>query len=289
MEVEEFFSLKEEAWSVQPDPRFAYPSVAHQYAIAKLDYGVKRKKGLATLLGPIGAGKTTIANQLLAAWSEDETLTVGFLSSANERTAAQFLRSVLQVFKQEPTRNAQDNERLLQSFLLLEAERGHHPVLMIDEGQDISSENIDTIARMYNFQTAKSKLITVVIFAQDNFPNKLSRKPSFQSRIAVPITIDLLDFNDMCQMIAHRLATAGGGPLADYFDEPSLHEIYDTTKGTPRDICVLCDTCFLNGYIGSQKRMDAALVQKTVAELAKSKGWPLQAEKQARKPGGNKA
>ena len=61
---EEFFGLKETPFSVQPDPRFAFPSAEHKIAVAKMRYAADGKRGLAVLTGAVGMGKTTVANQL---------------------------------------------------------------------------------------------------------------------------------------------------------------------------------------------------------------------------------
>lgn len=235
---------------------------------------------------------TTVANQLQLAWSDDPSKTVGFLPSASDRTPAAFLRRVLEAFGQQPTRAAADNLRFLEFFLLGEHREGRHPVLLLDEGQDVHPDNIDTIADLTNFQTARSKLITVVMLAQDNLPNKLERKDKFRSRIAVIGHLDPLSFEDTCGMIAHRLVAAGGGPLENYFDKESLHEVYNTTRGIPRDICILCDSAFVNGYVRNQRIMDAALLERTVDEMRIEKRWPVQVaespSKKPRKPKGDK-
>ena len=280
----EFFGLTEAPFSVQPDPKFAYPSQEHKIAIAKMRYAADQKRGLAVLTGPVGAGKTTVANQLQVTWEEDKTKTVGFLPAASMRTPAAFLRAVLEAFDQKPTRTAADNQRFLELFLLSEYKEGRHCVLLLDEGQNVSPDNIDTIAELTNFQTAKSKLITIVMLAQDNLPNKLERKEAFRSRIAVVGHLDPLSFEDMCGMIAHRLKTAGGEKVNKYFNEEALHEIYATTRGIPRDICVLCDACMVNSYVNDQRIANAALVEKSVAEMAREKRWPVELKEDNKAP-----
>jgi general secretion pathway protein A len=119
------------------------------------------------------------------------------------------------------------------------------------------------------------------MLAQDNLPNKLERKEAFRSRIAVVGHLDPLSFEDMCGMISHRITTAGGGSLKDYFDEGALHEVYAVTKGIPRDICVLCDACLVNGYVTNQPIADAALVEHSTNEMAREKRWPVEIKKEA--------
>jgi type II secretory pathway predicted ATPase ExeA len=246
-------------------------------------YATDQKRGLAVLTGPVGSGKTTIANQLQMTWDADPTKRVGFLPSAMVRTPGQFIRLTLEAFGIASKRTEAENRRLLERFLLDEYNEGRHPVLLLDEGQNVSSRNIDTLAELTNFQTAQSKLITVVMLAQDNLPKKLEGKDAFRSRIAVVGHLDPLTLDEMIEMINHRIATAGGTVVEDYFTDEAMQEIHRITQGVPRDICVLCDALFVNGYVRDQRMMDLAMVERTVNEMAREKKWPVQLLKEARK------
>ena len=77
-------------------------------------------------------------------------------------------------------------------------------------------------------------------------------------------------------MIAFRIVTAGGGPIETYFEEAALADTHAITKGIPRDICVLCDALFVNGYVRDHRMMTSALVQRTLSEMSREKKWPVQ-------------
>ncbi len=279
MLYEDFYNLRETPFSVQPDPRFAFPSAEHKVAVAKMRYAADQKRGLAVLTGPVGCGKTTVANGLQNTWDEDPSKTVAFLPSATVNTPAQFLRLVLEGFGIPSKRTEADNRRELERFLLDEFSAGRHPVLLIDEGQNLSSRNIDTVSEMTNFQTASTKLITVVMLAQDNLPKRLERHDAFRSRIAVVGHLDPLTLEEMRDMIAFRLNAAGGGSIETYFEDQALVDCHHITKGIPRDVCVLCDSLFVNGYVRDQRIMTPALVQRTLDEMSREKKWPVQIKK----------
>lgn len=261
---------------MQPDPRFMFASGEHRVALAKMRYAADQKRGLAVLTGPVGSGKTTIANQLQNIWDGDPTKTIAFLPGAPVRLPAAFYRLILEAYGIVPVRTELDNRRLLERFLLDEYNAQRHPVLLLDEGQNIPAKNIDTIADLTNFQTSQTKLITVVMLAQDNLPRKLATKEAFRSRIAVVAHLDPLSLAEMREMINFRIGAAGGGPIESYFEEDALWEIHNITKGMPRDICVLCDALFVNGYVRDQRIMTLPLVQRTLQEMAREKRWPVQ-------------
>lgn len=273
---EEFFGLRETPFSVQPDPKFAYPTTEHKIAIAKMRYAADGKRGLAVLTGPVGVGKTTISNQLQMTWEDDPSKTVAFLPSATVRTPGQFLRLMLEGFGIPAKRTENENRRVFERFLLDEYNAGRHPVLLLDEGQNLAPRVFDTLSDLTNFQTASNKLITVVMLAQDNLPKKLERHDAFRSRIAVVGHLDPLTLEELTDMIDFRIQTAGGGPIKEYFEPSALADCYAITKGIPRDICVLCDALFVNGYVRDQRLMTSALVQRTLSEMSREKKWPVQ-------------
>ena len=276
---ESFFGLNEMPFGTQPNPRFAFPSAEHQIAVAKMRYAADQKRGLALLMGMVGTGKTTIANQLQRTWSEDPGKTMAFLPNASVRTQGQFLRLISEGFGITPVRTVQDNKNQFERFLLEQYDNGKHSVLLIDEGQNLHPDNIDILSELSNFQTAEEKLITIVVLAQDNFPNKIARKEAFRSRIAVISNLDPLSFDDMVGMIAHRIQTAGGAALSNLISDHALIEIYNITQGIPRDVCVLCDAAFVNAFVRAERSVTPEIVAQTNAEMHKGKAWPISSDR----------
>jgi general secretion pathway protein A len=61
----EYFGLKENPFSIAPDPRYFYMSKGHSEALAHLVYGVNTDGGFILLTGEVGTGKTTVCRCLL--------------------------------------------------------------------------------------------------------------------------------------------------------------------------------------------------------------------------------
>jgi general secretion pathway protein A len=61
----DYFGLRHEPFSNAPVSRFYFDSEQHRQALRRLLHVVERMKGLAILVGDVGAGKSTLARRLL--------------------------------------------------------------------------------------------------------------------------------------------------------------------------------------------------------------------------------
>ena len=60
-----FFGLKDNPFNVNPDPRYLFMTKEVEEALSSLMYGIQTRKGIITLTGEVGTGKTTLINRLL--------------------------------------------------------------------------------------------------------------------------------------------------------------------------------------------------------------------------------
>jgi len=265
------FGLKLAPFSASPDPQFAYATREHQLAVAKIQYAVEERQGLFLLQGEIGTGKTTISQFMLNAWRDDKSLAVAHITNPAVRTPSQFLRLILSHYGVEPPHLLQNNWDALRSLLVGNYREEKTTVLVIDEAQTISAENLETLTHISNEQTQKAKLIQIVLLAQPNIVRKLTYKPALRDRIAHGSTLNPLSFGDAVEMLRHRVRKAGGDFDA-LFPADLSHAIYNNTKGVPRRLCMLCDNMLLNAYALKKPHADAEDLAGALQDLA-FKGW----------------
>jgi general secretion pathway protein A len=271
------FGLKLAPFSTSPDPQFAYDTREHQLAVAKVAYSVSERRGIFLLMGEVGTGKTTLSQLLLNSWEEEpETYTIAHITDPSAATPAAFLRVVLQAFGQDTVRNLQDLKDRLQVFLVEQYQAGKIVVLMLDECQTISRANLDLLQTLSNVQTQKVKLLQIVLLGQPNFSNKLTQKPALKSRITGGASLNALAFEDALAMLKFRVEVAGGNFEA--LVPTTLHKaLYNTGRGVPRELCVLCDAALVNAFALRKKAVDLECIQMAVDDL-KFKGFRLMKE-----------
>jgi general secretion pathway protein A len=87
-----YFNLTENPFSTSPNPRFFYLSNSHRSILAKLDYVVEFKQGLAVTYGDIGVGKTTLAKVVMDRMSEKNQ--VFFVNNPNYKSEMHMCKSL---------------------------------------------------------------------------------------------------------------------------------------------------------------------------------------------------
>src|SRR5260370_30177298 len=91
----EHFGLAELPFSISPDPRYLYLTPQHREALAKTQYIVNQKGGLAVIYGDVGHGKTTVARRLYHLFREDPAKQTALLITPDLKTDSALLRRAL--------------------------------------------------------------------------------------------------------------------------------------------------------------------------------------------------
>jgi general secretion pathway protein A len=273
------FGLQRPAFSMTPDPSFAFASREHEQALSKLAFYTDERQGLFMLMGQIGSGKTTISKLAVDNWrSRPDKYTIGQVADPSPSTPAAFLRLILSSFMQPVMRNLLDLKAALRVFLLEEYQAGRTVVLVLDEAQTIHPKNLDTLHAMTNEQTQTEKLVQIVLLAQPNFAHKLQQKPALRSRIAGGHTLDGLTPEDSINLLRHRVAVAGGD--FDRIFTPGTHRpLYAATHGIPRDLCILCNAVLVAAFSLGSRVVDESILASALQGLA-FKAWDGQQEEQ---------
>src|SRR5688572_28697333 len=66
----QFFSLSENAFSANLDPRYIHATPQYRSIVDELTFGITSRHGLLLVTGDVGTGKTTIINQVLLRLAE---------------------------------------------------------------------------------------------------------------------------------------------------------------------------------------------------------------------------
>ncbi len=263
-----FFGLRQQPFSIAPDPRYLFMSERHREALAHLLYGVRGGGGFVLLTGEIGAGKTTVCRCFLE--QIPKRTNVAYIFNPKQ-SVTELLRSVCDEFR-IPLRaeggTVKDYVDALNGFLLQTHAVGQTNVLIIDEAQNLSAELLEQLRLLTNLETNERKLLQIILIGQPELRTMLARPELEQlaQRVIARFHLEALSLKETVHYIRHRLAVAGlSRPLP--FDRDALKRVHQLSRGVPRRINLLCDRALLGAYAVNKPVVDAEIVEKAAREV----------------------
>lgn len=261
---EAFYGLTEKPFSIQPDPEFIYFSVRHSMAYAMLEYGILNRAGFTVICGEIGCGKTTLVRHLLN--NIEEEITVGIVYNTHQ-SIDDLLNWILLAYDL-PYENMSKQRMFdeFQRFLINRYAQGKRVVLIIDEAQNLNPGALESLRMLSNINVDKDQLLQIVLVGQPQLRDLLKRPElhQFYQRVAVDFFIPPLDSFEINNYLKHRLKIAGRDkPL---FTEKAVKMIADYSKGIPRVINIVADTCLVYGFSSGATEISEDIVDEVLKD-----------------------
>jgi general secretion pathway protein A len=258
--------LVEPPFSLSPDPRYFYISLQHKATLGKVTYVVEQRQGISVIFGDVGVGKTTLARRLFQIYRDREGFVTAYIPTPIYPSEFQFLKGICGEFGLSPKRSKFAQLNALEAFLIEAFEEDRTCLLIIDEAQGLVGPQFELIRQLLNFETNTQKLIQIVLLGQNELRNKLRLKRALDSRIATRSAIEPLDPMDTTNMINFRVMVAGRrDPL---FTDEALEDIYDFSKGMPRDVCVVGLNVLPLALMDGVSIIGEDLVRRAIEELS---------------------
>src|SRR5690349_3285245 len=177
----------------------------------RLMHAVSQMKGLALLVGDIGAGKTTLARRMLDSLPEEEYEAALLVIVHSGITASWLLRRIaLQLGVENPAEEklallAQLYQRLVRIY-----ESGKKAVVLIDEAQMLATREImEEFRGLLNLEVPERKLLSFVFFGLPEIEDNLKLDPPLAQRVALRYRLDPLTEEATDAYVRHRLRLAG--------------------------------------------------------------------------------
>lgn len=236
-----YFGLKDNPFSIAPNPAYLFMSPRHREALAHLTFGLRESGGFVMLTGEVGTGKTTVARKLLQDLP-DSTQVAMILNPT--LSALELLATVcdeLDIQYEQGHASLKYFTDLILKKLSENHRQGKSTVLIIDEAQHLMPEVLEQLRLLTNLETNREKLLKVVLIGQPELQQLLKRNELRQlaQRITARYHLLPLTASEVKEYIAHRLQIANGD--RGIFSTGAMHSAYQITGGIPRVINLLCD------------------------------------------------
>lgn len=259
-----FYGLKKRPFELAPVGDLIYLSEAHREAIATLRYGVIADKGFLLLTGGVGAGKTTILNNLLSMLKQKVRVCVLNNPTLNRDEFLHYLGGNLGV-----SYKGNKGEFILQfSSLLDNCERmGEKVLLIIDEAQVFPIELLEEI-RLLSNNAGERNVLSIFLIGQPELQEKLAHPQllPLRQRIGIRYHLEPLLRDDTAQYISYRLNRAGADNPA-IFTTQAIDCIHEASQGNPRLINIICDHAMISGFTQDMPQIDRDVVFECLKEI----------------------
>ncbi|MDQ2803416.1 MAG: XrtA-associated ATPase [Pseudomonadota bacterium] len=283
---ETFYKLSAIPFQLTPDSRFFFGSVGHSRAIAHLVYGLAQEEGFIVVTGEVGAGKTTLVEQL-ASQLDRATYVLGRIVTTLV-SGDDLLRLAVSSFGLEDRGDKPSLLRQFEQMVRAERANGRRCLLIVDEVQNLPLAALEELRMLSNITVSGRASVQTILLGQPQFRAMLARPELEQLRQRVLASYHLgpLSEAETRAYIEHRLRTVG------WTDDPSWEEaafsrVFHHTGGIPRRINTLCSRVLLFGALEEAHAITAEMVDATAAELMHDLGPALAALH--RLPAGNGA
>lgn len=260
----EFYGLKELPFALTPDPRYLYFTPSHTEVMANLHYGIESGRGLIVVTGEVGTGKTTLLRWMMQRL--DRTVMVAYIFNPR-LSVAEFYQYLATLFNIGEWENKSDLLIELGKVLESRHNRGLRTVLVVDEGHGLSTEVLEEIRLLCNFESDTAKHLQIVLTGQPELREVLNQPNlrQLKQRVALRCEITALpNVEETAQYIASRLKVAGAAK-PDIFSPGAVDYIFRCAAGIPRNINNLCDNALLNGFASSATVISRALIEEVAA------------------------
>lgn len=260
----DLYGLKELPFALTPDPRFLYFTPSHTEVLANLHYGIESGRGLIVVTGEVGTGKTTLLRWMMKRL--DATVMVAYIFNPR-LSVTEFYQYLATLFNIGDWEN--ESDLLIEMGKVLEGRhnRGLRTVLVIDEGHGLSTEVLEEVLLLCNFESDTAKHLQIVLTGQPELREILNQPNlrQLKQRVALRCEITALpNVEETAHYVATRLKVAGA-PRTDIFSPGAVDYIFRCSTGIPRNINNLCDNALLNAFASGATIISRGIIEEVAA------------------------
>ncbi len=272
----DFYKLSGLPFLLTPDPRFFYGSSGHSRAISHLVYGLSQQEGFIVITGEVGAGKTTLVEQL---WAQLDRRTYVIARVVTTQVSGDdLLRLVMANFGvgEAPGTDKATLLRRFEHMVREQRRQGKRCLLVIDEVQNLSIPALEELRMLSNLTVDGKASLQTILLGQPQFRPIMASPDMEQLRQRVLASYHLgpLTEAETRQYIEHRLRTVA------WANDPVLEDdvfaaVHRHSGGIPRRINTLFSRVLLFGALEEAHTITGEMVDATAEELNRDLGAGL--------------
>ncbi|MFA9219330.1 MAG: ExeA family protein, partial [Sphingomonadaceae bacterium] len=251
--------------SITPNPAFFYGGNTRGEILQALLYVVSHGEGIIKVTGEVGSGKTMLCRMLESQLPPH--VEVIYLVNPSLSPLEVLFAIAGELGIDAHGKRSDEVLRALHTDLIAKHAAGQQVVLLVEEAQAMPLDTLEEIRLLTNLETARNKLLQIVLFGQPeldehlNLPGMRQLKERITHSFDVPamapeLVPDFLDF---------RMRAAGyQGQRA--FEPEAARLIARASQGIVRRINILADKALLAAFAADASSVSARHAQQAIQE-----------------------
>jgi len=274
----EHFGLKERPFEIVTDPRFYYASREHREAMARLTYLVNQQSMyFGMLTGEIGSGKSITRKVFTSQIDWQRHYVVEF-----ENSGFSFAELMIQLLVKSGhnRRDFAETPGLghlfeLVTSLITELHRlqRRQLVLIFDEAQDLTEENLLLLKRLSNLNGEIEGSLTIILIGQPELRDEVAGLPPLDQRISLRFHLPNLARDEVPSYLTYRLQVAGHA-TGTIFSSEAADLMHRASRGVPREINRLGKLSLEAAAAAHYPEVDTQRVESVVEDLRRHQTLP---------------
>lgn len=264
------FGIRQPPFGITPNPAFFYAGNERGDILEALLYAVLQGEGIVKVSGEVGSGKTMLCRMLESRLPEHVDVIYLANPTLGRTDVAYAIAAELGL---DPRYKRIDEvTRMVQSDLIGRHGAGRQVLLMIEEAQAMPLETLEEIRLFSNLETARDKLLQIVMFGQPELDAHLDlpHMRQLKERITHSFRVPPMPREAIPDFLAFRLHAAGyNGPAL--FSPGAVRQIARVSEGIVRRINILADKSLMAAYADGAERVEARHARAAVADCSFAK------------------
>jgi general secretion pathway protein A len=254
----QFYDLKQNPFSLTPDPAFFFPHRHHEAALATLIDGFHKRQGIGALLGDAGLGKTLLLHVYLTLAQQRQYKTV--YVTYTDLTFRTLLQLVYQALDLDFATATLD--------ILCTACRQHSIILGIDDAHLMPTLTLKKLWTLVEYAASAGAILYVVLTGQRDLESKLDTL-TWHHLTPDPVgryTLSPFTPKASRAYIDYRLAQTTT-QVETVFSSKALTRIIKAAQGIPGTLNTLCMNTLIAGFWVQQRPVSAKVAREVIAQV----------------------
>jgi len=251
--------LTESPFPVTPDARHYFCSQRLESHVLELMHCIHIRKGFLLFTADVGLGKSTLSRYLINNLEVHNTDVSLILNTFLQ--GVELLKAINEDFGLKVEGGVKEQLDGLNDFLLEQYSQERNCLIIIDDAQNLSTESLEMIRLISNFEVSTHKLVQILLIAQPEImlTINLPQIRQLKSRIALHIELAPFTEKEVQDYVYFRLNCAGNYENIE-LTKKAVKCLHKLSNGYPRRINLIMDRVLYALLIDASHRVNDKLI-----------------------------